>query len=272
VFRALFPEGTVGLNDDFGFRCNLDFPEGYVEAYLSYRIMFGPGFDPVLGGKLPRLEAGHDGAAGECPTGSDSFTGGMMFRPDAGAVYPAFYIYHPEQWNSPYYRAAYYDAMGEYPTSCDDVAAALGGVYGTTMPWTRPGYGCAWNYEGCEVGATATLTTGEWHTITERVVANTLGEHDGFVEGYVDGVLVSQVTGFEFRTVESLQVDWIDFVGFFGGSGPDWAARRDEHISYDDVIAFYYTPSSGEPTGHELRATSDTLPPIPYPAESVLLP
>jgi hypothetical protein len=275
VFRALFPEGTVSLDDEFGFRCNFEFPPGYDELYLSYRIKFGPAFDAVLGGKLPRIEAGHDGAAGTCPTGTDSFTGGMMFKKD-GDPYPGFYIYHPEQWNSPWYREQYFGVTGTYPTSCDDfftnadVLAALGGVYGTSFPWVEPCYSCVWDAVHCFNGSPATTTPGQWYTLTERIVANTPGEHDGIAEGFIDGRMVSQVTGLRYRDVATLAIDWIDFVGFFGGSGPEWATTKDETIFYDDVMAYYYPPSSGEPVGNVPRDPAATLPPLLYPPESVL--
>lgn len=269
VFRARFPEGTYSLNDDYGFRCDADFAVAYDELYLSYRIKFAPGFDAVLGGKLPRIEAGR-GAAGTCPDGTDTFTGGMMFKKDVDP-FPVFYIYHPEQWNAPWYRDQYYGATGSYPTSCDDVMAELGAVYGTTFPWQRPSYSCVWDAEGCFTGSAATLTPGQWYTITERIVANTPGQHDGFAEGYIDGWMAAQVTGLRYRDVASLALDWIDFTGFFGGGDPSWATTKDEIIDYDDVIAFYYESSSGQPTGHELRDPAVPLPPLAYPAESVLL-
>lgn len=269
VFQAIFPEGTVSLNDETGFRCDATFTSGFDELYLSYRIKFGAGFDAVLGGKLPRIEASHDGAAGTCPTGTDSFTGGMMFKKDVDPV-PAFYLYHPEQWASPWYLDQYFQATGSYPTSCAEVMAVLGGVYGSTFPWQRPCYRCVWNAEGCFNGSSATLAPEQWYTITERIVANTPGEHDGIAEGFIDGVMVAQVTGLRYRDVATLRLDWIDFTGFFGGSGPEWATTKDEVISYDDVIAFYYAPSSGEPVGNVLRDPALPLPPFDYPSQSVL--
>jgi hypothetical protein len=276
VFRARFPKGTWSLSDKVGFRCIYDFPQGVDEVYLSYRVKFGPGFDAVLGGKLPRVEAGHGGTAGQCPTGSDSFTGGMMFKKDVDP-FPVFYIYHPEQWNSPYYREYYFNLTGAYPTSCQDfftnptALAELGGVVGTTLPWRRPTYSCAWNAAAsCFTGAPATITPGQWHTVTERIVANTVGQHDGLAEGYIDGQMVSQVKDLRYRDVASLKLNWIDFVGFFGGGSAAWATTKDEQIDFDDVIAFTFTATSGQPVGNKLRSPTTPLPSIAYPAQSVL--
>jgi lysophospholipase L1-like esterase len=259
VFFHTFLKGEVSLSHitGAGFRCDYTFPKGYDEVYLSYKVKFGSGFDPVMGGKLPRIEASHEGNAGTCPNGTDFFTGGMMFKKNNGNPIPAFYLYYPDQWNTTWYRDVYYDITKTYPTSCKDfytnsaVSAQLGGVYGETVYWNQ------------------TLNSGQWYTITERIVANTPGQKNGIAEGYINGKLVARKTDLRFRDTTNLKIDWIDFTSFFGGSGAEWATTKEEYIYFDDVIAYRYLSGSGEITGNVPRNTN-TVPALKYPTASIL--
>ncbi len=71
----------------------VDFPV-YEEAWLSYRIMFEPGFEVVQGGKLPGLSGGANNSGGNLPTGTDGFSARMMWRPLNKLV---VYLYHMDQ-------------------------------------------------------------------------------------------------------------------------------------------------------------------------------
>ena len=98
----------------------------------------------------------------------------MMFHKyGSDKVQPSFYLYYPDMWGpGTFYWDWYVKKTGHNPTSCKDIVNVLGNIYGD---------GFDWNYG---------LTTGQWYTLTERVVANTPGQKNGFVEGYVNGKLV----------------------------------------------------------------------------------
>ena len=57
------------------------------EYYLSFDVMFSPGFDFDLGGKLPGLYGGKDinyiVAGGRTPDGYNGWSGRIMFKKDA---------------------------------------------------------------------------------------------------------------------------------------------------------------------------------------------
>jgi hypothetical protein len=179
----------------------------------------------------------------------------MMFGGYSGSPGPRFYIYHPDQWNATWYRDQFYRITGRYPTSCDDfftnpdVYEELGGVYGTTFTWAPTG-------------------SGQWHTITERIAANIPGQWNGIAEGFIDGSMVSQVTNLRYRFIPELKIDWIDFVSFFGGSGPSCMATKDEYIYFDDILVYRYLPGSGQPSGNTPSPSGRVLPAIEYPGSS----
>ncbi|HLP86882.1 MAG TPA: hypothetical protein VK153_03365, partial [Candidatus Paceibacterota bacterium] len=259
IFRQVYPKGSVGLNDTKGFHCDA-LPTGNLsgrdELYLTYKVKFASDFNPVLGGKMPRLEGrsslvSYESYTGNCPNGTDFFTSGMMFKSANPGIYPVFYLYYPDQWNAEYYRNIYFNKTGTYATSCDQATSVVGHTYGTTLYWNK------------------VLTPGQWYTVTERIVLNTPGQKNGFVEGFIDGKLVAQYTGYRFRDIDSFKINWLDFTGFFGGSGAEWAPVKDEYNYYDDVMVYYYTSGSGEPTGSTLSSSSRILP-IKYPTSSVL--
>jgi len=254
VFRAYFPKGSWSLNNENGFRCHIEYNEnGYDELYLSYRIKFQSGFDAVKGGKLPRLESypSRFYTSLTCPDGTDEFTGGMMFKKgDLNNPIPVFYLTHPDMWNATWYRETFYSMTGHYPEDCDEVVDLLGAVYSESIYWDE------------------TIPRGEWHTITERVVPNTPGQYDGFVEGYIDGQLITQVTNLRFRDVSDLKINRFNFVGFFGGGDDSWATVKDEYIYYDNLMIYYYESELGE---HEPSPVNRVLPEMDYPLESILI-
>ena len=98
------------------------------------------------------------------------------------------------------------------------------------------------------------IESGKWYTITLRIVMNTIsgeyGNDDAILEGFIDGNLVSQITGFTLRNLSSVGIDMMQIGCFFGGSSPDFAAARDEWIEVDDFYAFNYKPDVDVPHGN----------------------
>ncbi|MBN2215337.1 MAG: fibronectin type III domain-containing protein [Bacteroidales bacterium] len=122
-----------------------------------------------------------------------------------------------------------------------------------------------------EYGATSLWNTyiesGEWFTMTLRIVMNTIsgeyGNDDAVLEGFIDGQLVSQITGLTLRNLSHIGIDKMLVGSFFGGSSPDFAATRDEWIDMDDFIAFSYKSGVNVPHGNEL-SPPDRILYLPY--------
>jgi hypothetical protein len=91
--RVRFPEGTYG-NRDGGASWQVGLGGSYGELWLTYRVRFGEGFDPVRGGKLPGLVGGEANTGGHVPDGTDGWSARMMWRRELAAVQ---YVYHPDQ-------------------------------------------------------------------------------------------------------------------------------------------------------------------------------
>lgn len=188
--RVQYPSGSVG-NSEGGAQWATDFDRiagrNYDEFFVSYRLRFRPGFDFVLGGKLPGLLGGAGNTGGDRPNGSDGWSGRMMWRRNGEAVQ---YLYHPDQ----------------------------PGTYGEDLSWEE------------------NFPTGEWITVEHRIVMNTPGENDGVVQGWYNGVLALDRRDIRYRDVDTFAIDGFYFSTFFGGSGDQWAATRDEYIDYDDFV------------------------------------
>lgn len=79
-----------------------------------------------------------------------------------------------------------------------------------------------------------TLQSDRWYEITQRVVMNTPGEHDGFMQVWLDGALVLDWQQVRWRDVPTLGVDLFIFSTFFGGAGDMFRASKDEYTDFDD--------------------------------------
>jgi len=196
VMRYIFPEGCVSPSEGGGQWITL-LDEPHDEVYFSYRIKFKPGFEWVLGGKIPGLRAGPSWPGFGPPPWDNGFVGLLMWKPN----HIVFYYYH-------------HDQVGDY---------------GDTEYWDP------------------IIESGEWYTITIRVVMSTVdeegGNNDGILEGFLNGELARQITGLRLRNLESVGVDRLYVTSFFGGDTEDWASTRDEWIEVDDFYVFTYKDS-----------------------------
>jgi hypothetical protein len=93
ALRVAYPKGAVGpAAGGAQWSCRLG--AGYDALSLSYELRFAPGFDFVLGGKLPGLAGGAANTGGDKPNGRDGFSARMMWRAGGAIVQ---YLYHPDQ-------------------------------------------------------------------------------------------------------------------------------------------------------------------------------
>ena len=179
-----------------------------------------------------------------------------MFTGSYDAPDVKFYLYYPDMWLAGWYQTRYFEnyrvTYGHYPESCQDLLDDGTDVWGETLGWYSP------------------MSTDEWHTITMRVVANTPGESNGFLEGFIDGNLVVRWSDLRLRDIPELKVNRLTFSSFFGGSGADMAATKNEYMLFDDIVAYYFDASSGEPVGQMPSLDGRVLPSLQFPDEPLL--
>jgi hypothetical protein len=96
------------------------------------------------------------------------------------------------------------------------------------------------------IGGQRYFEPGTWHHIENRIVINTPGEHDGIIQGWLDGELALDVRDFRFRDVTDFAVDLFFFQTHFGGGDPSWEPQKDEFIYFDNffVSTGYMGPAS----------------------------
>lgn len=93
VLRVEYPQNTFGTSAG-GAQWLVDLRGSYEELYCAYWIRFRPGFDFVLGGKIPGLAGGAANTGGNPPNGTDGWTTRMMWRENGQVTQ---YVYHPDQ-------------------------------------------------------------------------------------------------------------------------------------------------------------------------------
>ncbi len=76
----------------------------------------------------------------------------------------------------------------------------------------------------------------QWYTIRERVTMNTPGVANGRLEVWLNNSKVLDRGDFLWRNNSSIKVNAFYVSTFFGGSGPEWAPKKDEYIWLDNFI------------------------------------
>ncbi len=92
VFSISYPKNNYGIQNT-GAQWKLSFNHSYNEAYISYSIKFSENFDFVKGGKLPGLAGGSAPSGGNASTGTNGWSGRIMWRSDGRIVQ---YMYYPD--------------------------------------------------------------------------------------------------------------------------------------------------------------------------------
>lgn len=201
VMHWTFPEGTFSADDKHGYQWQVPLGESYEELYLTYSIMFKPGFEAVLGGKIPGLQGGPKEVGP--PGWEDGFGGSLMFKP--GPV-PVFYIYHHD----------------------------MPSQYGDTRGW-----GYTFDVSS-DKWYDITLRI-VMNTATATEIGGPDGLNDGIMEGYVNGKLYGTWTNLRLRNLKNIGVDHARIQAFFGGGDSEWATIRDEWMLIDNVFVWKYS-------------------------------
>jgi fibronectin type 3 domain-containing protein len=229
-----FPANSLGP-DQGGTNWPTSIPNPCEELYVSYDIMFMPGFVFQAGGKLPSAKGGEvDGTTR--PTGYDGFCAYLMFKGDR----PAFYTYYPDN-NMPQYGSLW--EWGQSYTSADFSPSKVQFDYASGLVHFVPG---------------------TWHNLTYRLVLNTVnsyggGNYDGILEAFFDGKLVSQISHILFRQTADLKIDAMQMMTFFGGSTDDYRNPIYEYIKIDNVLLYTFKDGIDVPRGNTLSPTNRTI-------------
>ncbi len=93
VMRWHFPEGSLGPSQGGG-QWYTELNSAFDELYFSYKVRFKPGFNWVLGGKIPGLRGGPEWPGADPPGWSDGFVALLMWN---SAPKITFYYYHQDQ-------------------------------------------------------------------------------------------------------------------------------------------------------------------------------
>ena len=206
ITRAMqwtFPEGSFGAHSSHGYQWQTPLDGDYEELYLSYSIMFKPGFEPVLGGKIPGLQGSprHSGP----PGWEEGFGGSLMFKQGPN---PVFYIYHHDQ----------------------------PGNYGDTKGW-------AYTFDvSTDIWYDITFRV-VMNTATATSEGGPDGLNDGLMEGFVNGELVGRWNDIRLRNLANVGIDVLRVQAFFGGGSSSWATIRDEWMLVDNFFVWRYSDS-----------------------------
>ncbi len=98
---------------------------------------------------------------------------------------------------------------------------------------------------------------GQWHTIQHRVVLNTVGDANGIIEGWFDGVKVLSSDTMLYRKTEDIYINLFYFSTFYGGADQSWAPTSDQYMYYDN-FRIATTPLPVSPAAKINQAVEDT--------------
>lgn len=177
------------------------------EAYLTYRVKFGAGFDFVRGGKLPGM-AGGSAPSGSAPAdGVRGWTGRLMWR------------------------TAFTGETGQPEQTTSGIISYAKHLHS--------GFAMDGRQEDEEFlneadGSQTTLLPNVWYEIRQRIVLNTPGRRDGIQQLWIDGRLGLDRRDYQWRNTSDLKIDRFFFSTFFGG-GFDWRSSKGEFVFFDDI-------------------------------------
>lgn len=113
--------------------------------------------------------------------------------------------------------------------------------FSTRLMWRREGAGELYAYlptsegYGTSIARGAwTFRPGIWHQVEQEITLNQPDQADGRARVWVDGELVIDQGGLQFRTVEDLKIDGLFFSTFFGGGDASWSTPKDVYVDFAD--------------------------------------
>ncbi|QDT10565.1 hypothetical protein K239x_25220 [Planctomycetes bacterium K23_9] len=88
--------------------------------------------------------------------------------------------------------------------------------------------------QGDDIPLSFRITPEKWFQLTQVVTANDPGKSNGRIQIWIDGKKVLDRKGLRLRSGSQALVDRFYFSTFFGGKGPQWAPKSDQHIDFAD--------------------------------------
>lgn len=211
LFRVAYPQGSISpssgpVKGGAGFMLRL--PRAGASACLSYQVRFMPDFAFAYGGKLPGLFGGDAPRGCERTAVTNGFSARLMWRENGkGEIYA-------------------YQSPGTLKKSYSGPRAKTG----------------AFIDEECGQSINRgwfTFPTGQWITVTEEVISNTIGAEDGSATLWIDGNKQYTASDLYLRRTANVGVDGLLFSTFFGGSTEGWASPRDQYADFRNISIWY---------------------------------
>ena len=183
------------------------------DLYLSFWVKFAPDFVFRAGGKLHGLCGGKCNTGGNKPNGHDGWSSRIHWGPDNTLKN---YIYHKDQPGK-------YGQVLFWSHQAKTITMKKGKFPGKIIEKNR-----------------IRIKPGEWYHVATRVKINHVGKSDGIVQSWLNGELVLDVRGIEFRDKSckknDLLIDKMYFSTFFGGNSEKYKPVKDEYIFFDDFV------------------------------------
>jgi len=216
--QAHYPQGSYTFGHDplGGFSFYAKGPSDVdlstaLEATFSYSVFFEADFDYQLGGKLLGFYGGdNDEVAIGCSGGrrdTRCWSTRLMWRTEgAGEAYT--YLPSPD---NPGFEAN--------KRLCD----------------VAPSSDCNPTY-GASVGrGSFHFESGQWNTVSQRVLLNDVGQSNGELEVFFNGKSVINVTGLKYRDNAEGRIRGMQAQTFFGGSKPEFASPKSQNAWFSDL-------------------------------------
>ncbi len=146
-------------------------------------------------------------------------------------------------------------AGGDFPTGCVKDGTYDG--FSTRLMWREKGL--AWSYLyypgkhadcGDDYVLPVKFRAGRWYTLTQAVTMNDLGQANGALKQYIDGVLAGQQDGWTWRREARSGIDGVKMDTFFGGGEADWAPPSDQYAYFDAFVVSTESPLDSVDTRH----------------------
>lgn len=76
------------------------------------------------------------------------------------------------------------------------------------------------------------FSKGQWNTVRERVIMNTVGQANGVIQAWINGVQRIDFDKVIWRINEQVKADQFYISSFFGGSSLTWAPPADTYALF----------------------------------------